>query len=245
MGLDIYVGTLTRYYCGDWETIVQQIAHRQGVEVQVIRPGRPEDAVNDPDQVRPLVLQWQQLLSEALAEHLEYPVEWDETPEAPYFTDKPSWDCWADLLLWAAYEEHPEFERPEDSVEDWREDVAYEASNEEGFESHFPHLVRKNLELWLPCDFPFVFSTMGLTGKEITIGSSLQLLAELRELNERTWEASPQLVGRWCQTATGANAPLEEGPLRLRPDAGTSRKIHRVPPADEAGLLSVAWASCP
>lgn len=211
MGLDIYVGTLTRYYCGDWETIVQQIAHRRGLEVQVIRPGRPNDAINDPAQVRPLVMQWQRLLGDALAEHLEYPVEWDESPDAPYFTDKPSWDCWADLLLWAAYEEHPEYERPLYSGEDWREDVAYQASNEEGYESRFPHLVRRNLELWLPCDFPFVFSTMGLTGSEVTIASSVQLLTELRELNERTWEAGPQVLGRWSQTATGANAPLEDG----------------------------------
>ncbi len=211
MGLDIYVGTLTRYYCGDWETVVQQVARKQGMQVQVIRPGHSEDAVTDPAKVRPLVLQWQQLLSEALAQHSEYPVEWDESLDAPYFTDKPSWDSWADLLLWAAYDEHPELECPEEPVEDWRDDMAYAASNEEDFESRYPQLVRRNLELWLPCDFPFVFSTMGLTGREITIGSSFQLLAQLRELNERTWEASPQLVGQWSRTATKSDAPLEVG----------------------------------
>lgn len=211
MGLDIYVGTLTRYYSGQWETLVQQLAHKQGMEVQVIRPGRAEDAINDPDQIRPLVLQWQQLLSEALAEHMEYSVEWDEAVDAPYFTDKPSWDCWADLLLWAAYEEHPEFDLPDGPVEDWRQDVAYVASNDEDFESRYPQLLRRNIELWLPCDFPFVFSTMGLTGREITIGSSVQLMSQLRELNERTWEASPQLLGKWSRTATQANAPIEIG----------------------------------
>lgn len=211
MGLDIYVGTLSRYYSGDWETIVQQAARKQGVAVQVVRPARPADAVSDPEQIRSLVMQWQELLSEALAEHLEYPVEWDESTSAPYFTDKPSWDCWADLLLWAAYEEHPEMEPPGGPVEDWRQDPAYEASNEEDFESRYPHLLRRNVELWLPCDFPFVFSTMGLTGKEVTIGSSVQVLAELRELNERTWTASPQLVGQWSRSMTRPNAPVETG----------------------------------
>jgi hypothetical protein len=211
MGLDIYVGTLTRYYCGDWETIIQQVAHKKGLEVQVIRPGRPEDTVSDPTQVRPLVLQWQHLLNEALSEHLEYPIEWDESPDAPYFTDKPSWDCWSDLLLWAAYDEHPELERPAEPVRDWRQDSAYSASNDDDFESQFPHLVRRNLELWLPCDFGFVFSTMSLTGREITVGSAVRLLAELREINEHTWEASPHLLGRWSRTATQAGAPLEVG----------------------------------
>ena len=211
MGLDIYIGTLSRYYSGEWETAVQQFARRQGVDVQVIRPAHSADAVNDPEQIRMLVLQWQRMLTDAMAEHLEYPVEWDESLDAPYFTDKPSWDCWADLLLWAAYEEHPEFDQPSGPVEDWRDDPAYEASNDDDFESRYPHILRRNVELWLPCDFPFVFSTMGLTGKEITIGSSVQMLTELRELNERTWEASPQLVGQWSRAATLPNASIEVG----------------------------------
>lgn len=210
MGLDIYVGTLTRYYCGDWETVVQQLAHKEGVEVRVVRPGQ-SDAITEPDQVRPLVLQWQRMLADALAEHLENPVDWDESNEAPYFTDKPTWDCWSDLLLWAAYDEHPEYERPTEAISDWQADTAYEASNSEDFESRYPQLLRKDLELWLPCDFPFVFSTMGLTGKEITIGSSVRLLNELRALNERTWDATPQLVGKWSRSNTRPGAPLEVG----------------------------------
>jgi len=210
MGLDIYVGTLTRYYCGDWETVVQQLAHREGVEVRVVRPGRP-GAVTHPEQVHPLVLQWQRMLADALTEHVDNAVDWDESPESAYFTDKPTWDCWADLLLWAAYDEHPEHERPDELVTDWRQDPAYEASNTDDFESRYPQLLRRDLELWLPSDFPFVFSTMGLTGKEVTIGSSVRLLNELRSLNERTWEASPQVVGHWSRTGVPPGAPLEAG----------------------------------
>lgn len=33
MGLDVYVGTRTRYYAGNWETIVQQSSHESGVPV--------------------------------------------------------------------------------------------------------------------------------------------------------------------------------------------------------------------
>jgi hypothetical protein len=38
MGLDVYVGSLTRYYTGDWETIVQQAGREMGLEVRVERP---------------------------------------------------------------------------------------------------------------------------------------------------------------------------------------------------------------
>ena len=210
MGLDIYVGSLTRYYCGDWETMVQQLAHREGMEVRVVRPGRP-GAVTHPEQVRPLVLQWQRMLADALAEHVDNAVDWDEGSESAYFTDKPTWDCWADLLLWAAYDEHPEHDRPAELVSDWCQDPAYEASNTDDFESRYPQLLRRDLELWLPSDFPFVFSTMGLTGKEVTIGSSVRLLNELRSLNERTWEASPQVVGHWSRAGVPPGAPLEVG----------------------------------
>jgi len=41
MGLDVYVGPLSRYYAGDWETIVQQAGRQQGVEVQVLRAPVP------------------------------------------------------------------------------------------------------------------------------------------------------------------------------------------------------------
>jgi hypothetical protein len=38
--LDVYVGSLTRYHAHDWETIVQQAAKREGIEVQVMRHHR-------------------------------------------------------------------------------------------------------------------------------------------------------------------------------------------------------------
>ncbi|MBI5366610.1 MAG: hypothetical protein HZA54_06205, partial [Planctomycetes bacterium] len=58
MGLDVYVGTLTRYYTGDWKTIIQQVGERSGMTVEVIRAHAPPDAVRDPAAVRRAVLAW-------------------------------------------------------------------------------------------------------------------------------------------------------------------------------------------
>src|SRR6266436_6378887 len=52
MGLDIYVGSLTRYYAGDWETVVQRHARETGVSVRVVRSNESEDAVTDPQVIR-------------------------------------------------------------------------------------------------------------------------------------------------------------------------------------------------
>ena len=42
MGLDIYAGTLTRYYSHNWKTVVQQWAEENGYSFNCITPdGEP------------------------------------------------------------------------------------------------------------------------------------------------------------------------------------------------------------
>ncbi len=44
MGLDIYAGTLTRYYSHNWKTVVQQWAEENGYSFNCITPdGEPAD----------------------------------------------------------------------------------------------------------------------------------------------------------------------------------------------------------
>ncbi len=44
MGLDIYAGTLTRYYSHNWKTVVQQWAEENGYSFSRITPdGEPAD----------------------------------------------------------------------------------------------------------------------------------------------------------------------------------------------------------
>jgi hypothetical protein len=45
MGLDVYVGPLSRYYTGQWETIIQQYARQTGMEVRVVRPPNPRRSI--------------------------------------------------------------------------------------------------------------------------------------------------------------------------------------------------------
>src|SRR4051812_3642430 len=111
MGLDIYVGTLTRYYAGQWETIVQQAGREQGFSVE-LRRQPVDDAVTDPAVLEPSLVEWRDTLSEALEPHLTRSLSWDEGLGAQYFTDKPAWDCFASLLIWEAHDEHSSTELP-------------------------------------------------------------------------------------------------------------------------------------
>ena len=60
MGLDIYAGTLTRYYTRNWKTITQQFSEQYGFNYKVIRQsedGQREQTARAED-VYNIVCQW-------------------------------------------------------------------------------------------------------------------------------------------------------------------------------------------
>ena len=207
VGLDIYVGSLTRYLAGDWELVAQKAARELGLEITVHRQHDPEDAIRDPDEIRPVVEQWRNGLSTALASDLSAPLEWDESPSSKYFTDKPAWDGYAALIVWAAYEEHPDLERPVTAIEDWSQDPAYLACMSDDHQSRYSHLY--DVGLWLPCDFRFVFQADFVTGSPMLVGSSRELAFQLDELNRRTWAADAATLNEWMRDGADYGAPLE------------------------------------
>jgi hypothetical protein len=209
VGLDIYVGSLTRYYAREWESIAQQAAREMGVEFQVIRQHDPPDAISDPEQIRPAVFAWREALSQGLGENLPTALDWDEGPASPYFTDKPTWDCYADLILWAAYDEQRHLSRPEQHVDDWSKDPAYRLSIVDVGKGLYSQLYE--ITWWLPGDFEFVFKADDVGGNEIWFGSSSGLLRQLRNLNHRTWQAEPGFIRQWRRDLGEHGARLGEG----------------------------------
>ena len=54
MAVDLYVGTLTRYYTRQWENVVQKMAREQGLKYQLVTPNQGDkDAITDPAVVEP------------------------------------------------------------------------------------------------------------------------------------------------------------------------------------------------
>ncbi|MGH7861955.1 MAG: hypothetical protein ACREOS_06895 [Candidatus Dormibacteraceae bacterium] len=217
MGLDVYVGTLGRYYSGQWETIIQQWGHTSGIRVSLPRQKvrspdtderrlaitawrasialRIDGAEHGPRLVWPLG-HWRRLVGKQGAGQPADSLDWDESETAPYFTDKPDWDGYVGALLLAAYAEHPELERPEDLPEEVDQDPAWRASAVAGFRhSRYRQILQPTL--WLPGDFKVPVATKDLTGQQAYAGSSVALLTQLREVNEQCLRGTPRQLARW------------------------------------------------
>ena len=73
MGLDVYAGPLSRYYAGDWLTVVQQLGREQGIAVEVRRPAQADEGITDPEQVLERILEWRAGLQRALVDLYQTP----------------------------------------------------------------------------------------------------------------------------------------------------------------------------
>jgi hypothetical protein len=175
VGLDVYVGSLTRYYVEGSADVVERVARHQGMTVS---DGQAAEEV-----IRAAVLHWRDRLNRWLGDRLDAPLDWDESGPAPCFTDKPGWDGYGGALLLAAHDEHPELPPPAQVSADWPDDPAYQAASAPGAGSRYHQLLTP--ELWLPCRFAFTVRTQDITGEEVELGSSVALLDQLELLSTR------------------------------------------------------------
>lgn len=207
MGLDIYVGSFTRYYAHQWETVIQKAGREQGIQVVTVRQHESPDALKDPVAINSAVLQWRDLVAQSLRKAGANMTElsWDETLDAPYFTDKPGWDCFGALLILASHEQTvvPIFSSryPKRLQDNWQKDFRLQGATAAG--GRYSHLL--GCEVWLPVDLPAPFDGPRPNAKPARFGSTLHLQEQLVELNQRTYGGSADDLAAW-----GRNMPAGE-----------------------------------
>jgi hypothetical protein len=170
----------------------------------------PASPSRDCERIQAAVVAWRQTLATSLAAHLVDPILWDETPAAPWFTNRPGWAGFGALVLWAAYAEQPGLRPPASLPKDWDDDPALMRSNADGFHSRYSHLVR-NVELWLPCPFDFTFEGEDVDGRRIIFGSVHTLGRQLAELNAATWKMEAADRTALALRPVAAGSALEAG----------------------------------
>jgi hypothetical protein len=208
MALDVYVGSLTRYYAGDWKSVADRTTPEPARKAESGQPRAAGSSKKDRDRIGAAVLEWRRSLDDALAPHLAEPLSWNEASGAPWFTDRPGWDGFGSLVLWAAYAEQPTLRRPGALPKEWDDDAALVRSNAEGFRSRYSHLVR-NVELWLPTALDFTFEGEDVDGRRVIIGSSAALRRQLGELNAKTWKMDEDEMTALARIRPPVRASLE------------------------------------
>lgn len=75
MGMDLYAGTLTRYYAHNWKTVGQQWAEENGYGFHRITPdGAPVQEELPVDEIRETVCAWRDWVTAALSASVETPL---------------------------------------------------------------------------------------------------------------------------------------------------------------------------
>lgn len=199
MGMDLYTGTLTRYYARNWKTSTQQWAEEHGYTYNRIGPGGPmeQEQTPDPAEVCPAMESWRDSILAALKNSgVECP-SWPENNEAPYYTDKPDWDAWLALILAAACAVTGE-ELPPTVAKGWGEDFWELPVVQKARERKWSLFL--GAELWLPFPERFCFDCPNPLGNPVTIGTTGGVLNELEELNGLLWQAGEEEILSWLTT---------------------------------------------
>jgi len=205
MAFDLYVGGFARFFAHEWENVAQKWARETGTHYQMIGPDGPPQAA-DWNEVAELVTHWKTAINMGLGENLSQPLDWDESSSAPYFTDRPGYDGYGALLVWAAHAERGT-KPPESYDGEWYADEAFlECSEVKEGQKYRPII---SASLWLPGEFPFSFDFQDLTGEDVHICSNQSLQKSLRELNASTFGMSSDDLTTALQGDVGDNPSLE------------------------------------
>ena len=185
MAFDVYVGTMTRFYRQEWENKAQRMAREQGIRYQMIHAGGEPEPPPPAEEIREALAHWCLGMSNSLRSHRCGPIKWDEGDDRPYFTDRPTWDGYKGLLLWAAHAEYPRLPLPPNIPDPWQQDAAFQRSTRPGGYTRFKTILSP--QIWLPVDFPFVFEGPTLAASNPTcMGSVFTLKRELDQLHRKT-----------------------------------------------------------
>lgn len=201
MGLDIYAGTLTRYYTQNWKNVAQQWAEANGYTFTRAAPNGEPEAVDviSAEEIQEEAARWRDKILRAIAPEGQEPLPaWEENGEKPYYTDKPDWDAYHALLLAAACktagQEVPATVDKGLGEGFWERPMVKEAAES------WKGALFAGAELWLPFPESFYFRCPNPLGNEVVIGTTAGLEKELARINDLLWQAGEEEILGWPHT---------------------------------------------
>lgn len=188
MGLEYYSGPLGRYWVGDWSSFAPQDTQMD----LVAAPAGQENLDDEERDALEEVIAWRNDLNRGHPWELNGKVDWQESVSGRYAADKPGFDPIGALHLWAARD----FAGLRDIPEYLPHDVYDEPEMDGVFGKGSPYAVL-GCDLWLPKRDVKPFPGTWIDDRDITIGSTYDLLDALDRLNQRTWQADETMLDVW------------------------------------------------
>jgi len=82
MALDVYVGSLTRYYAGEWENVSERTARERGTQFRIGRRVGADEPDSDIQEILQAILTWRVELNQSLGDRIASPLDWSEVADA-------------------------------------------------------------------------------------------------------------------------------------------------------------------
>lgn len=190
MFVELFVGTLTRYYSADW----QNARTRAGYPSPFGQKTTPQ-TVTDPVELQGEIAEWRDNASLKLQEHLKGPLHWQEGMLPPYFVGELGMTGYGGAILLTAYTNHAHLPRPVMFMPTWAGDAAIDASLKAEKKDALWEVM--NCGIWFPDEFAFGIGLKDPSGTPLKAGSIELLWKGLQYLNEVNWGASAEDIATW------------------------------------------------
>jgi hypothetical protein len=190
MFVELFVGTLTRYYSEQWQNGRTRTGARSP-----FAPQKSKDAVDDPVEIQGVIAEWLETASFKLKDHLKEPLAWREGMLPPYFVGELGMPGYGGAMMLTAYTSNAHLARPVDCKPTWQDDPAIAAAL--NAEKKDPLWEVINCGLWFPIDFAFGITMKDPSGAPLKAGSIDLLWKGLTYLNEVNWGASAEDLTAW------------------------------------------------
>jgi hypothetical protein len=202
MNVELFVGTMTRYYSEQW----QNAATRQGRR-SPFGGKDSQHAVTDPVELQGIIADWLDQATGKLRDHLKEPLSWQEGMLAPYHVGELGVPGYGGLILLAAYTNNAHLPRPLASMKTWDKDPAVEASLNATKKDPLWEIV--NCGIWFPNQFSFGIGMKDPSGTPLKAGSIELLWRGLEYLNEVNWGAGADDIAGWRARGLGETDSFE------------------------------------
>jgi hypothetical protein len=221
-GLDVYSGSLTKFYKNDYLSVQASTALEFEMEFKTVYPNGEPEWLTDKNAEKRLN-EFKSTLGLFSSENELGFSNWSEDHDE-YFIEQLNWDCLAALIHIAAYAIRTDLERPIEFSGDY---TAYSAFTEAVDNDYYigPLAVLES-DLFVPGEGASIFIIENPLEEEVVVTSTQNLKRTLDFLNQAVWEGKAQ-PEKWFARGPASLEPVQE----MRVSKGT----------DEPELIEVTY----